>query len=730
MGLNISTIFAPSQPHPSPSPSSIPVTASSVPLIPSNTSIAIATPVATNPAANISRTVEPLTTVPTPGGNSGFAADILIIARDSAQANVASSGLNGYGIPFTTLLVPQSGVQIPDLESATGGRFGGIVVAGGVSYDYGNGTWASALTPSQWNQLYAYQLKYGVRLVEYDVSPGIRFGTKLASSDGCCAENVDQLISFSDTSDFPSAGLRAGAGVSTKGLWHYPAMIVNSNTTKAIAVFASSQEFVNETTAAVINNFNGRKQMAFFISFDTTWSATSSYLQHAWITWITRGVYAGYRRVNLNTQIDDMFLSTQIYKSDRIFRITAADLDGITSWLPGVRSRLNPGSTYFIEIGHNGNGNIGAATEVIGTVSCSGGQILYTEPASTPLEFKKPLGTAANVWPEKPSAFVWSKNCMESDELLRWWKNNYNEYAHISHTFTHLRQDNVTYSDASKEITFNQAWLAQVGISPSASLFTSNGIIPSAITGLHNGDALQAWHDHGITNCVGDNSRPVLRNQQNPMWPYFTSNASDGFNGMQVNPRWPTRVYFNCDNPACAVQQWTDRFAGSGDFNNLLATERETTLVYLLGLFHDSYMFHQANLRNSDATTVTIGNSSGRYSTFQAWVETMVQELVRLVTWPIVSTTHQQMSENFLQRYKRDQCGYTMSYQVSGGYITAITVNAKDIQCSAKIPVTSPFELVNPQNFTTEKLGSDPTTIWVQLAGAPVSLALASPIPL
>ncbi|KAL3441770.1 extracellular serine-rich protein [Aspergillus insuetus] len=686
---------------------------------------------ATSAAVNPSRSAAPLRTAAIINETSVLGADILIIARDSAQANIASSGLNAYGIPFKTLLVPQAGAPLPELDSPTeGGRFGGIVVAGEASYDLGNGTWASGLTPAQWNQLYAYQSKYHVRLVEYDVSPGAKFDTTPAA--GTCCDDMEQLISLSDTSGFPSAGLRTGAAVSTKGLWHYPAVIANSSTTKAIATFGANQLFKNETVAAVINNFDGREQMAFFIAFDPTWSATSTYLQHAWITWITRGLYAGYRRVNLNTQIDDMFLSTLIYQSDRSFRITPTDLDGINAWLPGIRSKMNPGSTYFMEVGHNGNGNIATATEALGDdARCNGGALVLADPGPAPLEFKKPPGTGTNIWPDTPATFDWDESCLEGDVLLPWWQKNYNEYAHVSHTFTHLRQDNVTYSDASKEITFNQDWLSQVGLA-SATRFTSNGIIPSAITGLHNGDALQAWDDRGITNCVGDNSRAVLRNQQNPMWPYFTSLASDGFAGMQVNPRWPTRIYFDCDSPECAVRQWVYRSAGNtdADFNDLLAAERETTLVYLLGLYHDSYMFHQANLRNADAAVITLGSLTGRYSIFQAWIETIVQELVRLVTWPIVSTTQQQMSDNFLQRYNRDQCRYALGYEISGGYITGFRVTAEDDECEAKIPVTSPVGVLNTQNFTTEQLGSDPLTVWVQLSGGPVSLALASPIAL
>lgn len=637
MGINYSTGLPQTKPLPSMSATSL---SSVVPVSASTPNIFSSTVPAIKATSTYS-TAAPSSTVIETRGSSALAADILVIARDSTEANVASSGLNAYGIPFTTLLVPQEGVQLPDLDSAAGGKFAGIVITGEVSYDYGNGTWASALAPSQWNQLYAYQLKYGARLVEYDVSPGEKFGTKGVTS-GCCKEGVEQLVSFSDTSDFPTAGLRTGAGVSTKELWHYPAEIVNSTTTKVIAKFASNQVIKNETAAAVINNFNGRQQMAFFTAIDPTWNPTSAYLQHAWITWITRGLYAGYRRVNLNTQIDDMFLSTRIYKSERNFRLTPADLDGITSWLPAVRSRLNPGSTYFVEVGHNGNGNIEAGSGQVGSHRCSGGSIQITAPAATPPEFKKPLGTASNLWPETPNSFNWSDACMDADELLQWWKKNLNEYAHISHTFTHLSQDNVSYSDVSKEITFNQAWLSRVGIS-SATRYTANGIIPPAITGLHNGDALQAWSDHGITNCVGDSSRPVLRNQQNPMWPYFTSVSADGFNGMQVNPRWATRIYFDCDSPECTFQQWADVFSGTGDFNNLLEAEEESAIVNLLGLYHDSYMFHQANLRNANSASITVGSSTGRYSIFQAWVETVVQELSRLVTWPIVSTTHQQV---------------------------------------------------------------------------------------
>jgi hypothetical protein len=90
----------------------------------------------------------------------------------------ASSGLNGYGIPFQNLLVPQAGIALPALNTSGVGNFAGIVVASAVSYDYGGTTgFQSALTSDQWNTLYAYQIAFGVRMVQYDVYPGPLYGS-------------------------------------------------------------------------------------------------------------------------------------------------------------------------------------------------------------------------------------------------------------------------------------------------------------------------------------------------------------------------------------------------------------------------------------------------------------------------------------------------------------------------------------------------------------------------
>jgi hypothetical protein len=152
---------------------------------------------------------------------------------------------------------------------------------------------------------------------------------------------------------------------------------------------------------------------------------------------------------------------------------------------------------------------------------------------------------------------------------------------------SHAILTNATYSDASKEITFNQAWLKQVGLD-AAKRWSPKGIIPPAITGLHNGDAIKAWLDNGIVNVVGDNTRPLLRNSKNSFWPLNTTVAVNGYEGLNVIPRWATLIYYNCDLPACTLQEWIDTSGGKGTFDDLLEETRNTAVRNLMGLHWDA----------------------------------------------------------------------------------------------------------------------------------------------
>jgi len=130
----------------------------------------------------------------------------LVIARDKASAYSAYSGLNDRGIPYQILIVPSSGANLPALSAnSTYGNYGLIVVLSEVSYNKG-GTigYQSALTASQWQTLYNYQVQFGVRMVRLDSTPSADTGT--TNLGGCCTG--EQLVYISDSSAFPQAGLK------------------------------------------------------------------------------------------------------------------------------------------------------------------------------------------------------------------------------------------------------------------------------------------------------------------------------------------------------------------------------------------------------------------------------------------------------------------------------------------------------------------------------------------
>jgi hypothetical protein len=129
---------------------------------------------------------------------------VLIFARDPTSAFYAYSGLQGYAIPYQVVVVPQAGITLPTLNSSsTQGNYGGIVVLGEVSYDFGGGNYQSALSNDQWQQLFDYQTAFGVRMVRLDVYPSPSLGCSPLG-----ATSADQGISFTNTSGFPTANLK------------------------------------------------------------------------------------------------------------------------------------------------------------------------------------------------------------------------------------------------------------------------------------------------------------------------------------------------------------------------------------------------------------------------------------------------------------------------------------------------------------------------------------------
>ncbi|KAK6501422.1 hypothetical protein TWF481_009261 [Arthrobotrys musiformis] len=689
-------------------------------------------------------------TAAAPSATYALLNNVLILAPDASTAALTEQPLDGYGMAWDTFIVPKEGIDLPALtvnnsDGTVTCKYNIIAMHSQLSYDYGDSGWRSALTTDQMNQIYAYQVSCGVRMVHFNIWPGsYAFGADAVG--GCCNSGDDQNVTvIKEVADarFPSAGLNA-VPLSLSGLYHVPSKIIDTNLTQTTAFleFGPNLQYADTTVGGVINTFpDGRSQMAFFCSFGT-WSPTSAYLNHIWIHWATHGLYDGYRRVLLGTQIDDVLLGTEAWDTGITYRTTVTDMVAHAEWVTDVNTRLattNPGSHYMVELGLNGNGNLLQSYDVMQLKTSLAGTcedpIWYAnDPDTTPLEFQKVLGTGTDSWPSDIVDFsLYTATCLNLDPLSVWlWTTvpARTAYYFVSHTFTHLSLNNATYNDTYREINWNLRYFKKTGLDVNTQI-SLGGIIPPAITGMHNGDALQAMKDNGVWNAVGDNTRPPLRNQNSVYWPLYTTVANNGYDGFQITPRFATRIYFNCDTSDCTVAEWVGTSTAKGDINDLLAIEKETTINSLLNLMHDPYMFHQANMRTNITNSVTIPGTSNtkKFSLLQMWTETQIAEFQRLVTWPILTYKHDDIATAFKNRYQRDLCYAQVSQGISQGKVVSVTVSTPNNTCGVEIAVTVPGGVKETgSNIRIEKIGNDLPTVWVKLNGQPVTLTLSTPL--
>ncbi|CRK16891.1 hypothetical protein BN1708_017523, partial [Verticillium longisporum] len=166
----------------------------------------------------------------------------------------------------------------------------------------------------------------------------------------------------------------------------------------------------------------------------------------------------------------------------------------------------------------------------------------------------------------------------------------------------------------------------------------------------------------------------------------------------------------------CTTREWIETSAGKGDFNSLLDNARAENTRHLLGLHADPYMFHQANMRQIDMPSITVGSQTGKMSLIMSWVETITQEMGRLTNWPITSLKHDDIGKSFSDRMALDQCEPKLSYSYSNGTtISSVTVSAKGNSCSVPVPVTIPAGTVTSSGAVkADQVGSEPPIQWTE----------------
>ncbi|KAJ1550765.1 hypothetical protein HK096_005156, partial [Nowakowskiella sp. JEL0078] len=487
--------------------------------------------------------------------------------------------------------------------------------------------------------------------------------------------------------------------------------------------------FQTDTVGGVlISHEDGREEMAFFLAFGS-FSTTSILLGHLWIAWGTRGLYIGTRQIYLTAQIDDLFLDTLSPVIPGVvnttYRINSNDIDNIIAWQIDINNkRLAPGSNFKLEMAFNGYGSLAKASP----------NLLNIDPKDyVGNNFVKPPGVGDHRWPVPPPTFeslqILDSTLIQKDSLFSYFNNQIiqNNFFFLSHTFTHENLNNASYEDANNEIKYN-IQIAKLLNLYNSSQFSQHSLVTPQISGIWNGDLLQALLDNNITTIVGDNSRYIVNTLGN-WYPYFTTVASSNLAGFAVLPRSPCEIYFDASTIFENTYLYNTLYSailGVSTNDQVMEREGDRVVRKLLLLHPDSYQFHQANLRMS-STIVNAGGGSGYFSLVQQWVESVVYKLGLAVNWPVTTLKQDELVMVLLKRNARLSCGVQsmLLYDSTNTKIVGIQVSSSGV---CDVPVTVPDTATYPSNSKATKLGLQPLVINLKMEGTTQTVMLGTPI--
>jgi len=643
---------------------------------------------------------------------------LLVLSTTKPESVIRS--LQSYSIEYDSLIYNYENPLKGDLPLYTQDnqpKYYGIVLANGVLSVYHKDTdsWGSILNSNQWNYLYEYQKKYGIRIVALDDTPSTEFGTAIFDPNVWGVSSTqDMTVANNDIakSIFKEAGVKSSASINTRGLYHVPSKISNDKIATPIINLQPNEDVKSESVVAVyIKNTYGER-LSFYISFGE-WSINSVMLNHLWISWITRSLYAGERRVTFTPHIDDVFISTgllnyetnELESADNAYRSTVEDFEILKKWQDSIVDKLPEGSFIRCELAFNGNGilstiNPTLALQVDGERYCD-------------IEYIKPSGKGVDRWPEGNYTLSYDKEFLEYDTLFEYFdkEENNKNFFWSSHTFTHENLDEATISDVDNEIRVNIEIAKLLGIYDKSN-YSSKSIITPQISGLRNVDAINVFLKYGIEAGTGDLSRPSLTNKENPYLPFFTTKESSNFEGFPIIPRTPTEVYYSSsteDENAYIYNLMYKEVLGESTWEQILERESERTLNLMMNLRNEAHQFHQINIRSHDI--------SDKQGLLQKWSNAVLEKYVQFVDWPVTSLKLDDQAQLYLDRYNRiTYCDVDKSAVIDGDYVTAIKVSPKSIEKDCKIPITLPqnvYKDTNESKISYEKRGKDRLVAWV-----------------
>jgi hypothetical protein len=447
-------------------------------------------------------------------------------------------------------------------------------------------------------------------LADYASSYGVRSACLYARADAAFGLGAP---SSTDTRATPLALTYTAAGAAVFGAYTTTTSLAVSGVDAAVAPIADAG-----ATTALLVDANGNAAAAIHRAADGSEQLVVTFDQapgslHArqllcgLLGWVTRGVYIGEKRATLGAQVDDVFLGT-VTRSGPIYRLGGDDLQAAARWQQQVQS--------------------------------------------TPLTAGVRLTFAFN-----------GVEVTDSDGLTQAAKSVGQQFQWVSHTFDHHRLDVADYTRMTWELTQNDGVMQKYMFGP----YDRASLVTPDISALANAQVLQASVDFGITRIICDGSQSNCRGEipntglPNPLQP-----------GLLMVPRIANNLYADVSTPA----EWIDYYdtlqgGGARTVDQILDTESDTLVGYLLDGNLDPWMFHQANLRLYDGTHALLTDLLDR----------TIAKYAALRALPVMSPTMEETGQRMLERAQRERAGVTATIHPG----QSITLQAT---AAARVPVT------------------------------------------
>jgi hypothetical protein len=510
---------------------------------------------------------------------------VLVLSADGTEPGLPAirQALDLLGTPYEVWIARSLGsapITSRLTRGAQQGSYSAIVLTtGALSYSPDGGTsWLSALTPAQWQELWDYEARFGVRQASWYTFPTADYGFAGPATGTTAALRLS--FTAAGAGLFPY--LNAASGVSLRGAYAYLAAAGTPADGGSATPLLTDAD--GHALAVVRRWPDGRENLA--CAFDSNPSLLHSLqLSYGIMSWVNRGLFIGERHVYLSAQVDDLFLDADEWPAPAMpgpsYRTTGDDLRFVAAWQQ--QAQADPILAGFrMDLAFNAWG-------------------------TTPGLYKDDTLT--------PAALV-------LQDRFKW----------ISHTWDHKNLDGASYADTTLEITRNNDAAVRLGLGS----YSRATLVTPEISGLANQNAMTAAADSGVKYIVSDTSRPE-QGAPGPNDGTYNKLAASVF---QV-PRRPTSLYYNVTTPDEWTAEYNSFYGPGGrwptwdhalSYPELLDKESDTLLQYLLRGEVYPWMFHQTNLRK-------FASGGASHSLLTDLIDATVRKYKALFTLPIVSPT-------------------------------------------------------------------------------------------